>query len=714
MLLFPIQMPVMNRRAFESREYPRSGPTFYARALAPSDHSVVNSSIEDRELLRYANRRVTQTLCLGCRKLRDTRPLLSSDGDGSQYLDETKLREELSKSDISELPSWSKYPWIRVISTAQFPNYFVLHNDFSELKDCALSGCKFCKIIYLEFRSRCHSPHDERELIKIGLVTIKCEMGVDPERMQHYRGRHQERKLFNCFSIKCLSGASTQCEIIKLNPRLGLAQEGEQRNLNEKIDQIRQWTQHCQENHGGCSSTAESLRMPKRLLCVEDVAGKAQLRLTDSTCLETPYLALSYCWGTGLHASLRTTTRNLAQNLKQIEIDELPSTIRDAVILVHRLGMHYLWVDALCIVQDDPLDRDSEIHRMQDIYRNAQVTIAVLSSASAGEGFLRERSGDEPSETVCHFFGERWQASGLIEDWYLARSNSPLSKRAWALQEEILSRRVLFWHHSRLYWRCLETSFCEGLCISNGTTGHADKSTKKATSQRVFNNFTPSIAESWEGSDYAQTLEVLCPNVNSLPGSMVLSRLWASLLIDFCSRSISVPSDNLSALAGLANAFGAATGWHYYYGLFLEMMPSSLLWIGRKSRSLQAKYPSWSPLHCSNYSVRFIGLRGGLSRDWVVIARNVKVSNEGSLLLTAPLQELGNSGDPSIDVYMDEPMNTNPHLILLHILRYGEINPTWCSLVLKKVSTSRYRRIGVSRVQDPRMNTNNVREITLL
>ncbi len=99
------------------------------------------------------------------------------------------------------------------------------------------------------------------------------------------------------------------------------------------------------------------------------------------------YAALSYCWGS--HQSFVASTKSLERLKSGFPIENLPPTIKDAVEVTRKLGLRYLRVDALCILQDCKKDKTFQIERMGSIYKNATVTIAASMASSVTNGFLR-------------------------------------------------------------------------------------------------------------------------------------------------------------------------------------------------------------------------------------------------------------------------------------------------------------------------------------
>lgn len=106
--------------------------------------------------------------------------------------------------------------------------------------------------------------------------------------------------------------------------------------------------------------------MPKRAINVSPSSDKSIVCLVETDGLRSPWVSLSYCWG--ISNTVKTIRANLQEHLEGIRLSELPKTIRDAVIVTRRLGLVYLWVDTLCIIQDSPQDLEAECAKMSSIY----------------------------------------------------------------------------------------------------------------------------------------------------------------------------------------------------------------------------------------------------------------------------------------------------------------------------------------------------------
>lgn len=183
-----------------------------------------------------------------------------------------------------------------------------------------------------------------------------------------------------------------------------------------------------------------------------------------------PYATLSYCWGDPGQQIL-TVNDNLPEFVDQgIPLSILPRSIRDAVTVTQRLGIRFLWVDALCIVQDDDGYKNLGISHMADIYRNADITISAASASNVADGFLEQR--------------ETWSGEGLAPIWLpwgaggciglyhnlmpALRVHDPIHERAWTLQETLLSSRLLVYSKQHHNYACLCTTSNGLIVVYNG------------------------------------------------------------------------------------------------------------------------------------------------------------------------------------------------------------------------------------------------------
>jgi hypothetical protein len=186
------------------------------------------------------------------------------------------------------------------------------------------------------------------------------------------------------------------------------------------------------------------------------------------------YICLSHCWGTAA-VPIRTTSSNISSHKEGISLSALPQTFQDALAFVHRLGLRYIWIDSLCIVQDDKDDWLLHAKSMATIYQYAHLTLAATwakdgtvgcySSGSPYDATLLSAENTERSSlyyrrTLPHW----WDQTSRIAS-YSSDSSYPLLSRAWVFQERILSPRILHFGEAELLWECMEYYTCE--CTSS-------------------------------------------------------------------------------------------------------------------------------------------------------------------------------------------------------------------------------------------------------
>lgn len=174
------------------------------------------------------------------------------------------------------------------------------------------------------------------------------------------------------------------------------------------------------------------------------------------------YIALSHCWGQ-LSDDQRFCTydSNLDHRMADIPYDQLPATFRDAVDVTRALGVRYLWIDSLCIIQQNATDWANESARMEDVFSNAYCTIAASSASSSLVGFLGPRTPRDAIE-ITTSSGPIYLAEP-IDDFAGDVENSVLSTRGWVFQERALSRRTIYFTSKQVYWECGDGVMCETL-----------------------------------------------------------------------------------------------------------------------------------------------------------------------------------------------------------------------------------------------------------
>ncbi|KAK3348756.1 heterokaryon incompatibility protein-domain-containing protein [Lasiosphaeria hispida] len=317
----------------------------------------------------------------------------------------------------------------------------------------------------------------------------------------------------------------------------------------QAFDFIRSCLRDCEANHASCK--IPSPEPPTRMIDV-GLPNEATVRLVESVSLpsQVTYLALSYCWGRG--RTVTTTTTNIDDAKRGIPLYTLPQTIQDAIAVTRGLKQRYLWIDAICIIQDSASDWEVESSKMATVYRNAYLTLAAGTAAASDEGFLSRQHHaaefEEPYEV-------KWQDGNGQPTLLRARvipgmhthtddldeeDSMPLDTRAWTLQERMLSTRILAYTKHELRWTCLSGSTCE--C-------------------GLLGQFTDPFK-----------------SVFSIAGEEEAHRTWHDILERYTERQISFIKDRLPALSGIAKVIQDITQSEYVAGLWSKTLIRDLAW----------------------------------------------------------------------------------------------------------------------------------------
>lgn len=196
------------------------------------------------------------------------------------------------------------------------------------------------------------------------------------------------------------------------------------------------WINECIDLHKNCDAVSNGM-LPTRVVDVGPCDGSQEPRLIETGHSHGTYIALSYCWGKS--QPLITTSDNIQERKSGIPLSDCPPTVRDAILASRKLNCRYVWIDALCIIQDSTKDWESEAAKMQDVYKNSWITIVAEAADSTACGFLRGRT-----------------LRGREEE-------TPLKSRGWTLQEHLLSPRRLIYHHDHLSFACQSVLNSDGL-----------------------------------------------------------------------------------------------------------------------------------------------------------------------------------------------------------------------------------------------------------
>ncbi|CAO2648523.1 Nn.00g077900.m01.CDS01 [Neocucurbitaria sp. VM-36] len=364
-----------------------------------------------------------------------------------------------------------------------------------------------------------------------------------------------------------------------------------QTNSGEALVKMKSWVAQCIVNHSDslCDSP-ENPTLPTRVVDVGLRDGR--VKLLEANGAKAKYICLSHCWG--LEQIIMTTRMTLEDHKRGIAWDELSKTFQDAITLTRTLGFEYIWIDSLCIIQDDSRDWEIESAKMAAVYTNGSSTIAATRSANGHGGlFCRTEdfkvSGETPEgEDYCLYFRERIHhqidASFETEDSFSSEKYYPLLSRAWVYQERMLSTRVLHFGRYELFFECKSSAQCE--CGSIRYHG-AGFETPVALIKLEYANALSNFDVGYEGQALAN-IQYQC------------ARLWRTMVCCYTALFLTKSKDRLPAIGGLARHMATKRESKYRAGLWQDSLQEDILWMVyttpklKKPRPYPLNAPTWS------------------------------------------------------------------------------------------------------------------------
>lgn len=362
------------------------------------------------------------------------------------------------------------------------------------------------------------------------------------------------------------------------------------------FSQAIKWLRAC-ESHIRCGREGRPSTRPARLIDVgNDEVAPSVCDITD----QQAWIALSYCWG--LSSDFVLTQRTIKDFQSGVPLARFPPTIHDAIVIARKLNIRFLWVDALCILQDSEEDWLRESVKMHDIYKGATLTLIVANAASVNDGILPERFDKSCDLQSCRLplelaggYGARLQLR-TEKAW-------PIRSRAWCYQENALASRTLTYSTRGMAWRCRDVEHrCGGITNEEGSN---------------------------DSDPYAVSLDSYVPGKSFITGEKRVSKIsrklkyikiihsdmaWMANVQAYSRRRLTKDKDLLPALGALAAKFARSSGSEYVAGLFFQHSLEQLTWIIDPARTfVQEKIeyldayraPSFSWASVQSNGVRF-------------------------------------------------------------------------------------------------------------
>lgn len=399
---------------------------------------------------------------------------------------------------------------------------------------------------------------------------------------------------------------------------------------------LREWVHSCNENHaqddivqeGGHQRYLEPLISPLRVVdiidgCVRKVNAPVQ------------YACLSYVWGTGSQTQYTEGTRSRLESPGGLDYEsdiDLPLTIRDAMKLTRDIGLRYIWIDALCIMQDDEKDKTLNIARMNSIYGNALLTIMASTNTNPTDGLPGISTPRPRTQAIERVQGmdlaivlhdDRRRHAEIEDSWW--------NSRAWTFQERVLSTRAVFFTSSQMCFVCPHGCAFEDM-IDALDGGHKPKvidrdtqmmsrindvqayvwadPTQSGYANKAFHTEDGTNIMMSEDPDSVSYDDVPLYRLETMTTEETLdaplihgATLWdayAHAVSVYTRRSMTLQSDAVNAFLGIADKLRQGVNTKFWYGMPEFALVEALMWQPRGSLKRRRAadgtplFPSWS------------------------------------------------------------------------------------------------------------------------
>ncbi|RSM04208.1 hypothetical protein CDV31_010136 [Fusarium ambrosium] len=599
---------------------------------------------------------------------------------------------------------------------------FQVHENWQQLEASASNGCSLCNLM--------------ADTLDHARTQLKPVEGNSPQ-AETTRNFHTETKTQETSSSILLhvsDDIEVQCG--QFYDRFQLLEQDEDLISNIKVTPdeellgtgseqafftARAWLGNCRYSpqHSVCRQYPMDLQIaekgyPLRLVRVGD--GLDHIVLIEGVTGLKPYAALSYCRESSGIAT-QTTQANLEKHMKEIPFEKLPTFFQEAILATRGLGIEYIWIEALCIIQDDSRDWSCHVQRIPEIFSQAELTISSLVANSTSDRLFHPRPTRSLSLVPIEVWrckkGRGWFKAGinrcytLSRRWYAEQSfatSGPVHSQVWAFQEHLFSRRILHFGDGMLHWEC---------------------PCRYATEADPTPVFSVNSKNPLNISGRKEARNTLLQG-----GSSGLSIFWMKQIERYSKLTLSKPSDRLPAFLGFSRYMEKRLQSTCLGGVMMgENLLQNLCWDVKPSEVEEVVLPTWTwvsqPTGVSFYFAPkpethegIIPLAALASTDAKVDENSLQVSGsltlKGSLYPSHLLKDVsikGGKGPLSLHPYWDRKSYESRHdYYAFDLLGYNcEKNQAWSSFYLKKSkpakvllmleptdeTLTRFRRLGL-------------------
>ncbi|OBT61192.1 hypothetical protein VE03_08685 [Pseudogymnoascus sp. 23342-1-I1] len=462
---------------------------------------------------------------------------------------------------------------------------------FGRLSEVIQRGdyCNFCKMITDSVSTVAHK--EEMEVLGCWIPDVTytaedAETGVKTE--------------MTTLRLRILPEVAVQEEIFKPFDVIPLARETEEgmflgRKMDPKgldIPLMKTWLRKCEDWHNIGFWKEDVSRSRREGPVTVKFPFRPFIRLLDlkNDCLvetsATPvFVALSYVWGrVKMYKTLKKTIPDLMKpgSLSK-NFNLFPTTIQDAIILTRQLDYRYLWVDSICILQDDDLDKATQVQHMDAIFTRASFVIIAAGGDDANAGLSGMNGGPRDVTQHTATYSDELTLLSLKPNRENDLRASIWNSRCWTYQEYVLSRRSLVFMEDSVHFRC----------------GHVCGWTEDIN--KLWHDFYLSASELTIVPSRGEEAPTVTLEVTETLG--IAHYHYFRMINEYTLRDMTYPSDRLSGFQGILNFYNMKCGPVFIWGMWTEdMLIHSLLWqpqqelaripLDRKTNA--PLYPTWS------------------------------------------------------------------------------------------------------------------------
>ncbi|KAK1780093.1 heterokaryon incompatibility protein-domain-containing protein [Copromyces sp. CBS 386.78] len=398
----------------------------------------------------------------------------------------------------------------------------------------------------------------------------------------------------------------------------------------ETLNRIRSWMKSCTSSHDNCAKPRIASRLPRRLIDVtptrlghvwptEEIGPedfnllslqelpKVRIISSDSLPPDTPYLTLSHRWGSP--PSIRLTKKTLFLLNDDISPHLLScsdaAVFRHAIHVTRGLGFRYIWIDALCIMQDNGPEKTMDIMQMDEIYSNSMLNIsAVEGKIREGLVFDRRPLCTNPCRSTVRVLTTQRDVrlQAYPDKCFLRPSEGPLNKRGWVFQERTLATRIVHFTKDQVFWECSSLEASEVL--------------PQGVPDRPSPNFGKAL------------------RIASTSPKRELKSRWYQVVEEYSNTSLTFPNDRLLAVSAVAKQFCSAMRLdpsEYLAGMWKDDLPLSMLWSQSQHPDMSGAEPTTSNATEMKYAP---------SWSWASVLASITFVEPDSLIATADVLDL--------------------------------------------------------------------------